>query len=725
MLGWLAAAFLPLLIHLWSRRHYREAPWAAMEFLLAALKQKARRIRLEQWLLVAIRTLLIAVVVLAVAEPFIERIGMPLSTGGHTLRVLILDGSFSMAYKPTDKTRFERAKELSRQIVDESPQGDAFALVLMASPPRVVVGTPALDRGEIIREIENLRLPQDGSDLPATITAVRQIVENARRENLRLDRSEAYFFTDLQRVAWAPPQSEIAADEFLKQTNELAKTTAISLIDLGQAQADNLAVTDFQAVDPLSFVGRKLHFKAELKNFGRQAIRNQTVDLLADGRRIEQQKTDIEAGATASVEFSCRFDAPGDHTLEVRAAGDALDIDNHRYLSLPVRQAIRVLCVDGRPSGLPFQGAADYIAAALAPGRTTTPDQTPVQVETISETALRDRNLSDYDCIFLCNAAQFTAGESRLLDAYLQGGGGLVFLLGDRVQPDRYNNVLGIAGQGPASGPHILPATIGQTINRPQLRLDPLDYRHPILRSMRGRGENSLLTTPVFQYFQLSLPNSSSAKTVLALANGDPLVVESPVRRGRVVLVATSAEPAWTGLPLWPSFVPLVQEITMWCVSGQQQRRNLSAGQSIDIPLSSNAPETSPSLETPIGPGRLTRSRASDAPSALTYADTFQSGIYIVRFGPPVPHNESFAINVDTAESDLTAIAPEELQTEIWPGIPYLHQTSWQDLGATAPNAPHRGEYRLPMGLLYFALGLLFLETLLSWKMSCPIGARG
>jgi len=720
MLGWLAAAFLPILIHLWSRRRYREAPWAAMEFLLAAVKQKARRIWIEQWLLVAIRTLLIVLVVSAVAEPYIERTGLIASPGGHTLRVLVLDGSFSMAYKPTDKTRFERAKELSRQIVDESPQGDAFAMVLMCSPPRVVVGTPALDRSEIIREIENLRLPQNGSDLPATIVAVRQIVDNARRENLRLDRSEAYFFTDLQRVAWAPQLAEAAAEEFLRQTNELAKTTALSVIDLGQTQADNLAITDFRAVDPLSFVGRKLYFKAELKNFGRQAIHNQTVDLLADGRRIEQRKANIEADATASVEFSCRFDTPGDHVLEVRAAGDALDIDNHRYLSISLRQAIRVLCIDGRPSGRPFQGAADYVAAALAPKRVSRSDQMPLQVETIGENAMRDRNLSDYDCIFVCNAAQFTAGEARLLDTFLQGGGSLVFFLGDRVQAERYNNVLGVAGQGSASGPHLLPATIGQTISRPQLRLNPLDYRHPILRPLRGRGENSLLTTPVFQYFQLTIPDPSSAKTVLALGNDDPLIIESPVRRGRVVLVATSAEPAWTGLPLWPSFVPLVQEITTWCVSGQQQRRNLLVGQSLDIPLPANVGDASPSLETPMGPGRLARSRSSGDSSALSYADTFQSGIYNVRIGPPAPRSESFAVNVDTAESDLTVIDPEELRTEIWPGIPYLHQTSWQDLGATAPNAPHRGEYRLPMGLLYFAIGLLFLDTLFSWKMGSP-----
>ena len=58
MLGWLAAAAAPLLIHLWNRRKYREVPWAAIEYLLAAMRKNSRRMQLEQWLLLAVRTLL-------------------------------------------------------------------------------------------------------------------------------------------------------------------------------------------------------------------------------------------------------------------------------------------------------------------------------------------------------------------------------------------------------------------------------------------------------------------------------------------------------------------------------------------------------------------------------------------------------------------------------------------------------------------------------------------
>ena len=218
MLGWLAAAAAPILIHLWSRRKYREMSFAAMEYLLAAVRQQARRLLFEQWLLLAVRTLLVVLVVLAVAEPYIERAGLAFTPGGHVHRVLVFDGSYSMAYKPADKTRFERAKELARQIVEQSPQGDAFTLVLMSSTPRVIVGTAALEPSAIIEEIDSLQLPHTTADLPAAIPAIRQLVENVAAENPRLDRHEVYFLTDLQRITWAPKLSEAAEAEFLEQT---------------------------------------------------------------------------------------------------------------------------------------------------------------------------------------------------------------------------------------------------------------------------------------------------------------------------------------------------------------------------------------------------------------------------------------------------------------------------------------------------------------------------
>ena len=745
MLGWLAAAAAPLLIHLWNRQRYREMSWAAMEYLLAAAKRQSRRLFLEQWLLLCIRTLLVVLIVLALAEPYLERSGFAAGAAGHTHRVLVLDGSYSMAYQPTDKTRFDRAKQMARQMVEESPQGDAFTLILMSAPPRVVVARPAIEPSEILREIDNLRLTHAAADVPATVRAIRQVLDGARAETLRLARHEVYFLTDLQRLSWAPKLSPPAAVEFQRQADELSQLAALFVIDLGQPAAENLAVTGLRALDPPGIVGRSVQLEAELKNFGDQARRRQPVELLVDGQRIEQKQVSIGPRATASVAFFYRFDAAGDHAIEVRAAGDALDVDNHRFLAMPVRQAIRALCIDGRPAGGSFRGAADYLAVALMP-EAGPAGRKLVQADVAPESAIMERNLARYQCVLACNVAQFTASEARVLDAYLRSGGNLVFFLGDQVLPEQYNRELGApalsravpgragrgrAGQGGSAGedrvqvagpPRILPAQLGPLIDHSLSRLDPLGYRHPIVQPFRGRGETALLTTPVLKYYQLRVPQNSSAKTVLALGNGDPLIVEQPVHRGRVVLVATSADTSWTYMPLCPSFVPLVQEIVAWCVGGQLEQQNLLVGEPLSVSLPLPAAQAPATVQGPDGRGRSVQLRATADDAALSYPDTAQSGIYVARFGAPVNRTQTFAVNVDTTESDLAAIAPEELQNDVWPGISFVHRTSWQDFAAAGRASPSGSGSRLHVGLLYAVLGLLLLETLLAWTMGYDDG---
>src|ERR671916_2149899 len=78
----LGAASLPIIIHLLNKRKHREMPWAAMRFLLAAIRKNSRRIRIEQWLLLAVRTLIIILVVTAMAKPYLESLGaLPIMAG--------------------------------------------------------------------------------------------------------------------------------------------------------------------------------------------------------------------------------------------------------------------------------------------------------------------------------------------------------------------------------------------------------------------------------------------------------------------------------------------------------------------------------------------------------------------------------------------------------------------------------------------------------------------
>jgi len=723
MLGWLAAAAAPILIHLWSRQKFRETSWAAMEYLLAALKRKTRRLKFEQWLLLAVRILIVVLVVLAVAEPYWQRTGLVLPSGGRTHRVLVVDGSFSMGYAPEGRSRFQQAKQLARRIVEESSQGDAFTLVLMSSPPRVVVGNPVFDPDDFLGEVDALPMPHTTADLLRTLAKVEGVLKAAEKEHSRLTEKEVYFITDLRVTGWLPKTGSETMAALRRQVAALAESARLVVVDLGKETADNVALTAARARETIIMPGQEVELEAAIENFGRGARTRQPVELWVDGRFVDRREPNLAAAdasgtgppqAAATAVFPYRFPAPGQYVVEFRTLGDALDVDNHRWMVVPVRRSVRVLCIDGRPSGEPFGNATDFLALALSPFRGDE-ESGRIQAEVVPESALLQLDLEPFDCVFLCEVAQFTADEVEVLDSYLNHGGNVVFFLGDPVSAERYNRELG-GGQG---RPRLLPARLGTIETTSQFGLDPLDYEHPMLEAFRGHPRAGLLSAVVLKHFRLIVPENSPAQVVLQTANGDPLIVEEPIHRGHVVLVATSpADRSWTLMPGGYGFVPLIQELAAWCAGGKLRQRQVEVGQPFGASVFAPPADVPVSVRRPDGQTRRLRLPGDGDYSTFSYGDTAQSGIYTVRFGSPIDRGQSFAVNVNTAESDLMHLGEERLRRELWPDVEFVYLTSWQHLDQppAAAIGPVSRAGSLHVGLLYCALGLLFLETFLAWR---------
>ncbi|MEX0585063.1 MAG: BatA domain-containing protein, partial [Pirellulales bacterium] len=153
MLLWGLAAAAPIVIHLLSRRRYREAQWAAMEYLLAAVRKQSRRLRVEQWLLLAVRMLVLLIVAVALAEPYSDQ-RVPVAPHEERVhRLIVLDASYSMGARSGVSTRFDIAKEKLARYLDEAVRpGDGASLVIVASPSRSIVRRPTGDRDQFAEE---------------------------------------------------------------------------------------------------------------------------------------------------------------------------------------------------------------------------------------------------------------------------------------------------------------------------------------------------------------------------------------------------------------------------------------------------------------------------------------------------------------------------------------------------------------------------------------------
>ena len=318
--------------------------------------------------------------------------------------------------------------------------------------------------------------------------------------------------------------------------------------------------------------------------------------------------------------------------------------------------------------------------------------------------------------VFLANVGQFTASEVGVLAAYLRRGGGLVFFLGDQVQTDNYNRRL--SGQS-TDGLRVLPATLAGVVPRGQYRFNPLGYQHPLLAPFREQEQGGLLTTPIFDYIKLLVPGNSTAKVALGFDTGDPAIVEDTIGRGRSIVVATSADTSWNTMPMWPSYLPIVQELLNLAVRGQQAEHNVLVGQSFGDAMRSVARLASVQVRNPAGDASSVRPVLDGDYSAWSYHDTSTSGTYAATLPAPVAAHELFAVNVDTVESDLAKIDNAELRDRVWNGVDYRLLDDFQDFDREPSDTIVRRN-SLHQFLLVGVLALLLLESL----TACYFGRR-
>jgi hypothetical protein len=594
--------------------------------------------------------------------------------------------------------------------VKDSRQGDAISLILMGRPPRVVIGEPSPNLSEVQKEIAELGLSHGSTDLVATFEKIDQVMDTSS-----IPQKEIIFITDLQNSSWHRPEGDRDGLGRILEHIETRRPRSI-IIDLGRPESENRAISDLRIEDPVVTAGTTVIVRGVLHNFGPSPASGVLARLTVDGRVGPEQSVDLPVGEDVPVVFNHQFVTAGDHALEVSIDNDPLPLDDRRFLVVPVRESLNVLLVDGHFKSEPFQAETDYLAQALSPSEASPGQPGLIRTSVVSESQLARRDdLPRFDVVVLCNVSQFSPDEVSTLEDYLKQGGGLVIFGGDQVVADNYNRLLFQNGQG------LLPASLGPTVGDASKResafgFNPLGYRHPLVAEFRGEADTvtaGLTRALTWQYHRLTVPKQTDAQVPLAFDTGDPAIVEKPRSRGKVFLVATSADAGWTTWPLHRSYPPVMQQLILQASTGRLTERTIRVGQPYDQTFPAAGASSIATVTPPRGQAVNLKLKTSGGLSQLHYEQTELSGTYQVRIGPPLATEASFAANPDPAESDLAKLDQTGL-SQRFPGWNFVHLTNWRELSGNAASVGRRGELHRP--LLYGALVLLLLESFLAWK---------
>src|SRR5437588_6917607 len=115
----LAAAVIPLVIHLSRSRRTKKMRFSTTRFFTDQFLRSYRMSRIREVLLLACRMVLFALLGFGLAQPLLASPALgALRPGGSRGVVLLIDDSASMGYAEDGATLLDRAREAAKKMVD-------------------------------------------------------------------------------------------------------------------------------------------------------------------------------------------------------------------------------------------------------------------------------------------------------------------------------------------------------------------------------------------------------------------------------------------------------------------------------------------------------------------------------------------------------------------------------------------------------------------------------
>jgi hypothetical protein len=472
----LIAASLPLLIHLLNRRRLQRIRFPAVRFVLLSQRRISRSYRLRHWLLLALRTLAVILLVLLMANPIFQT-GVGLFAGGApSSLVVILDNSLSMTWSGAG-AGFDKAKEAARRLVSSFKDSDRAAVI--PTDRRGNTKSRLQNQREVLlRELTQIDISGGTADFSSALRKAFELLKEPAAQK------EIWLITDMALTGW---------DRFnLSELGQYDSSVPLKIIRVGTTvEPLNSTIKEIRTRGQGIAVGLPVHLEALVVNFTDKEINDLLVQLTMDKQPKEQKLVTLPPEGEMWVGFQFNVSDAGDREGFVTLKKEGLAGNLVSYFTLHVREKVKVLVVDGDPRTSLVQSETFFLTRALNPSGQE--DSSLFLPTVVIPEGLSSVSLDSYDAVILCNVSTLSDTFLARLRTYLSQGKGLLFFAGDRIRTDDYNlKLLDIS-------PPILPTRLRDNrilSESAREKIGKIDVTHPALQGFADRLLKDSLISP-------------------------------------------------------------------------------------------------------------------------------------------------------------------------------------------------------------------------------------
>jgi hypothetical protein len=633
---WFLAAFagiaLPLYLHLLKRHKRPPKPVPSLMLYESRVVSSTRHRRLDHILLLSLRLLLLLALILAFANPFINRNAATLAS--NRLVLLVVDNSFSMRAG----TRLADAKDAAMSVL--AGKGAARAQIASFGSQLRLLTQPIEDQGALRAAVQSIQ-PGDGhGNFGELARAVRAMAEAVHTP------IELHLFSDMQRAEMAAAFSDMALP---------ANVTLLTHAVVTRAEP-NWTVESVDAPGQVWGKDAKpVHVQAVIAGYGTPAARR-NVTLVVNGKATATKSVQVPANGRATADFPALEVPYGFSRCEVKIdAADGFPADDLRRFAVERSDPQKVLLIHNYgDSRSPL-----YVGAALSAAA-----QSAFTLESINANEAADRQPSNYAFIILSDVNTVPSLLENSLTGYVRSGGSLLIAAGTSA---------GARSQIPIFGAHVVETRDYSRVPDRYMAVGSSDSSWPAVARADG-------WPGVRFFYALNVDPGAgpdAARVIVRLGDQTPLLLEKRIGEGRVVLLTSGLDNLTNDFPLHPAFVPFIEQTARYLAGSGRRGGSLPVDAYLEL---RTAREQGQGVEVtdPEGKRPLTLGEAASAQSfQLT-----EAGYYQLRLANG--RQNEVGVNPDPKESNLDVITDDVLS--LWQGKDGQSSTQASAAGAPAPG---------------------------------------
>jgi hypothetical protein len=651
-----AALAAPLAIHWLTRPRPQRMPLSTLRFVRDAIRQRRAAHLLRDILILSLRTLAVAMLALAVAQPIFETPSAEtIRAPGDTVRVVLVDVSQSMAVAAGATQQIAAARALAANQYLQYEPGLTANVILAGASPRAVFDGPSTNFEMLRDELSRCQALPERLDVKAALDRAGQMLAPRTEQDKR--RRELVIFSDFQRSNWAKADFSVLPPDAIVKLESTAP----------KEPPGNLAVVRAAAHADGARAGN-LHLEVEVLNDTPQA-RKMAVDVtLGEMHRRLEGTCAARNRLTLSEEIEVA--ATGWLWGEARLVGaeDALDADNVRPLVVQLR-AKPTYAIVTRQSPRQRPSSSYFLECALVPDSQLGP-KASANVVRIDPAGVDARSLAKADLVCLDHPGKLTDDAIKVVAAGLRRGQAVLYVAGETIDATNLNRLAAAAGTGLHMPVEFTPPPAGslrRNLFLKRVRSEELPF------SAFGDSLASLIASSHFAAGLSSrpLPGGLAEDVLATYSDGTACLIATTSGAG--ALVVLNADTAGSELPGKSMFVLLAQSLVDRMLNRGGEAAHAFCGER----LVAHLPQETPSAK---GLQFMGPETATAEPPGGRYGELYDEGAGVV-WDWRVPQragvyrvcregNTVFAqaIEIPSEESKLEYLSPDVLRNRLAAG---------------------------------------------------------